>query len=83
MATTNLTPIYDELLDYLVCKTTPQEILAFRPSQTAQERADYLTERNKSGMLSADEAAELQQLLELDALVSTLKARALAALSAS
>jgi len=39
-----LTPVFNELLDYLVSKASPAEILAFRPSQVAQERADYLTE---------------------------------------
>lgn len=81
MATSRITPVYDELLDYLVGKATPAEILAFRPSPTAQERADYLTDKNKEGALTPEEADELQQLLELDAFVSTLKARALAALN--
>ena len=48
MAATNLVPAFDELLDYLVSKASPEEILAFRPSEKAQERADYLTELNKA-----------------------------------
>ena len=32
-------PIFDELLDYLIEKATPQEVLAFRPSDNAQARA--------------------------------------------
>lgn len=75
----NLTPVYDELLDYLVSKATPDEILAFRPSPQAQARADELTERNKDETLTADERAELAQMMELDALISVLKAKALRA----
>lgn len=80
MASTILSPIYDELLEYLIEKATPQEILAFHLSEAGQERACYLTERNKSGHLSSTEAIELDQLLEFDQLVSLLKAKALRAL---
>jgi hypothetical protein len=81
MASTALSPIYDELLEYLVQKATPQEILAFHLSETAQERAEYLTERNKSGMLTSEEKLELEQMIEFDQLVSLLKAKAFQALS--
>lgn len=77
MATTRLSPVYDEFLDYLIEKATPAEILAYRPSSSAQQRADYLTQRNKLGEMSPEEAAELQNMLEIDVLISALKARAL------
>jgi DNA-binding NtrC family response regulator len=77
----NLSPIYDDLLDFLVAKTTPEEILAFSPSEAAQERAEELLEKNNAGTLTSDEYAELQQMLQVDRLVSVLKARAIEALS--
>ena len=80
MASTVLSPIYDELLEYLIEKATPQEILAFQLSEAGQERAHYLTERNKSSLLTSAEAIELDQLMEFDQLVSLLKAKALQAL---
>jgi hypothetical protein len=72
-----ISPIYDELLDYLIQKATPQEILAFKASAVAQERANDLIEKNNEGRLSPEESTELEQMLQVDRLVSVLKARAL------
>ena len=83
MAIAQVPPIYNELLDYLIEKATPEEILAFKVSESAQVRADDLTDKNKSGTLTADESAELSQMLEFDMLVTVLKAKALEALSNS
>lgn len=80
MATVGFSPVFDDLLDFLVEKATPKEILAFKPSDSAQQRADELTEKNKSGQLSAEERNELEQMLKLDLLVTVLKARALRAM---
>ncbi|MCC6803574.1 MAG: hypothetical protein IT319_11880 [Anaerolineae bacterium] len=76
-------PIYNDLLDYLIEKATPAEILAFQPSTDAQTRAELLLERSSEGVLTADERAELDQMLQVDRLVSVLKARALAAMKKS
>jgi hypothetical protein len=76
MAIARSSPLFDELLDFLVEKATPQELLAFRPSEAAQQRADELTDKNKAGELSAAERAELEQMLEFDLFVTALKARA-------
>jgi hypothetical protein len=81
MASPALSPIYGELIDYLVQKATPEEILAFRLSEMAQERAESLTERNKAGTLTPEEKVELDQMLEFDQLVSLLKAKAVQALN--
>jgi hypothetical protein len=75
MAIARSSPLFDEQLDFLVEKATPQELLAFQPSEAAQQRADELTEKNKSGELSASERAELEQMLEFDLFVTALKAR--------
>ena len=72
--------VYDEFLEYLAQRAAPEEILAFKASEKAQERADELTERNKAGTLTAEETAELEQMLRFNRLVSMLKARAIKAL---
>ena len=72
-------PIYDDFLDYLIEKATPGEILAFQVSAKAQERAETLLDRSSEGTLTPDESAELEHMLQMDRLVSVLKARALAA----
>jgi len=81
MALAHFSPIYDDLLDFLVEKATPAEILAFAPSEAAQERAEELLEKNNAGTLTTEEYGELQQMLQVDWLVSVLKARALESLS--
>ena len=81
MDTPNLSPIYEELLDYLVEKATPEEILNFSVSEAAQRRATELSERNNAGTLSSSERQELEQMMELDRFVSVLKAKAILALS--
>lgn len=80
MALDRLAPSYEMFLDYLVEKATPQEILAYHATPKEQERADALTEKNKNGELSAEEADELQQMIEVNELVMLLKAKALKAL---
>jgi len=80
MTAPKFAPAYDEFLDYLISKASAEDILAFKPSEAAQERADYLTEQNKSDSLSPEEKVELEQLMEFDSLVSILKAKALASL---
>jgi hypothetical protein len=72
--------VYDELLDYLVEKATPEEILAFRASEKAEARAADLLDRNNAGTLSPEEAIELQQLLYFDSRISVLKTQAALAL---
>jgi len=79
----DIVSVYDEFLEYLAMKATPEEILAFRASEAAQQRADELTERNKAGMLTAQESAELEQMLHFNRLVSMLKSRAIKALKQS
>jgi len=76
MATNRIPILYDELLDYLIERATPEELLAFTASEEAEERAAELLERNNAGMLTAEEQFELQQLLYVDRKISVLKARA-------
>ena len=75
----NLLPLYDEFLDYLIEKATPQEILAFQASPEAQATAQDLIERNNAGTLTPDETRVLNQMLEFERMMSVLKAKALKA----
>jgi hypothetical protein len=77
----NIPAAYTELLEYLAEKATPEEILAFRPSEHAQERAIELLESSSERMLSLEENIELEQMRYFDGLVSMLKAKALRQLS--
>lgn len=80
MTTAQIPLIYDEILDYLIEKATPEEILGFKASEKAEDRAAYLLDQNNAGLLSAEETLELQQMLYFDGRISVLKARAALAL---
>jgi hypothetical protein len=76
MMNTNVSPAYDQFLDYLIEKATPEEILAYQISDAEKERAEYLLDQNNEGELTPEERAELQQMLQLNRLISLLKAKA-------
>jgi hypothetical protein len=80
MATPRFLPLYDEFLDDLVEKASPEAILAFNASPEAQAYAQELLERLSAGTISVDEEQVLQQMLQFEHLMSLLKAKALHAL---
>ena len=81
MATMDIVSVYDEFLEYLAQKASAEEVIAFKASPTAQQRADELTERNKDGSISEQERLELEQMLHFNRLVSRLKAKAVRAIN--
>lgn len=81
MAVYHIASIYDDLLNYLADKASPEDVLAFQASNEAEERAAYLTDRNNAGLLTPHEREELDQLLYFDRKVALLKARAALALN--
>jgi len=68
--------VYDRLLDFLIEKVTPQEILAFSDTDEEQKHADDLIERFGAGKLTREEKMELDQLQEFEKWLNLLKARA-------
>jgi hypothetical protein len=76
MMATLIPTIYDELIDFLVDKASPEEILAFKPSPRAQMRAEVLLDRNNAGVLTPEEQLELEQMLYFERRVALLKAQA-------
>jgi hypothetical protein len=73
---------YDELVDLFARGTTPEGVLSFAPSAQSIARARYLIARQKSGDITPDEAAELEQLGAIEHLMQLVKARARRYLSA-
>ena len=68
--------VYDEMVDLFARGSSPRDIVRYRPSGTAQKRASFLLELSKSGRLTAEQAAELERLGELEHLMQLVKARA-------
>ena len=58
-----VTPAYFEIIDFIAAGTTPEGIIAYRPSH--EERVSALIEREKLGSLSTDDKAELEHFMQL------------------
>ena len=69
--------IWNEVDDFLTSTPTPQQILTFRPSQSAQERLRYLLEVNSTRALTPDEEVELNETQAVEQFMRRLKVRAL------
>ena len=67
---------YAEVLDFLVTRPTPQEIVAFKVSAEAQERIRTLLDKNRDGRLTETETAELDLYEQLEHMMILLKAKA-------
>jgi hypothetical protein len=67
---------YDEFIEFIAGGTTPETVVAFRPSEAARARVSELIQRQKSESLAAEEIAELDQCLQLEHLIRLAKARA-------
>lgn len=84
IATANLQAIpqaYLEVLDFLVTRPTPQDIIAFKVSPEAQERLSSLLDKNRENTLTDSEVAELDVYEQLEHLMILMKARALASVN--
>jgi hypothetical protein len=76
-------PAHDAMLDFLVEKATPQEILAYEISEDERERALELLNKQEEGTLTPQEEAELDAIEQMELLYMALRAKALKALHKS
>jgi hypothetical protein len=72
----NPTPSYEEIVDFIASGTTPESVVAFRPTKAAIQRVEELTAKSRDGVISQDEQAELDDYLQLEHLLILAKARA-------
>jgi hypothetical protein len=70
-------PEYQELIEYLAEKVPPDYLLDYKASQKSRERVQELLDHNNEGDLSADEAAQLEDVTEFEEFVTELKAKQL------
>lgn len=73
---------YDEVYDFLLSAPSSEDVLAFRPSEAAQERVRFLLEANRNGTLNEAEQAELGEFSSVEHFVRMLKIHAQRKLSA-
>ena len=81
MASNAVSRGYDHLLDFLIEKATPEEILSFELTKAEKDRAIELLDKQDEDDLTPDEAVELEQMRETELLMMALKAKALEATS--
>ncbi len=69
-------PFYEQVLEFLASGPSTQEIVAYRPSKAAQTRFSRLLAANRECQLSAQEEEELDHYIDMDRMLSLLKAKA-------
>ena len=69
-------PFYEQVLEFLASGPSSQEITAYRPPQAAQARFSRLLDANRERQLSAQEEEELDHYIDMDRMLSLLKAKA-------
>ncbi len=68
--------LLDEVYEFLLSRPTPEEILAYRPSQSLQARASTLLDHKKQGIITPEEDDELEAFGRANNFFSILKAKA-------
>ncbi len=67
---------YEEIVDFIAAGSSPQNVIAFRPSEEARQRVWDLVARERAGSLSQEETSELEHYLQLEHIMRLAKARA-------
>jgi hypothetical protein len=63
-----------ELVDFLASNPSVQAVGGYHASQRAQERTNHLLALNRAGVLGEADKLELDEMMQLEQLVRTLKA---------
>ena len=69
-------PVYLELIDFIVSRTSPEAMLEFRPSEGNRHRVSELIEGQRNGTLSPEEISELDDFVQIEHLLIMAKAQA-------
>lgn len=67
---------YDEFVEFIAAGSSPQNLIAFRPSEKTKKRVFDLIEREREESLSPDEKSELDHYLQIEHLMRLAKAKA-------
>jgi hypothetical protein len=67
---------YEEFVEFIAAGTSPQNVVAFRPSEETRRHVFDLIEREREEGLSDDEKSELDHYLQIEHLMRLAKAKA-------
>jgi len=65
----------DEVANFLASQPSREQLLAFRPSETAEQRLHELLTKRRECSLSHEESLELAQFQQTEILLRLIKAR--------
>ena len=68
--------VSDVVTDFLSSVPTLEDIVAYRLPDDLQQRAHKLLDKNREGILSAEERAEMEEFRQIDHLMTMIKAKA-------
>jgi hypothetical protein len=68
--------IFSELADFLVSQPTLEAIAAYKVSPGVQQYIDELLDKNRDGLLSAEERLELEKILAVSQVMTLTKIKA-------
>lgn len=67
---------YEEVIDFLAAGSSPESLIAFRPSEAVRARVFDLVAREKTEGLTTEEKSELDHYMQLEHIMRLAKARA-------
>ena len=67
---------YEDIVNFIASGTSPEKVIAFRPSKTTQDRVSELMSKVKSSGLTPEEKSEFDTYLLIEHLMRLAKARA-------
>lgn len=70
------TRLVDSVVELLTSSPKPEDVLSYKLPEDLQQRASYLLERNREGLITANEKEELDQFIFLEHVFRVAKARA-------
>jgi len=70
------TKAYQEIIDFIASGTSPESVVAFRPSEAAQERVRTLLHKEKNAELTEEEKTEFDHYMHIEHLMRLAKVRA-------
>ncbi|MEI6328941.1 MAG: hypothetical protein ACOYN8_15870 [Pseudanabaena sp.] len=68
--------VYDEIVEFIASGTTPQSVIDFHLSETAQERLEDLIYNAKNNTLTKEDQRELDHFLTIEHILTLAKAKA-------
>jgi len=72
----NTVKAYEEIIEFIAAGTTPDTVVAFRPSLDTKTRVAELIHQEKTTGLTNEEKSELDNYMQLEHLMRLAKARA-------